>query len=145
VVARYTTPISGTPPFSVTTCVQRFIPYNGDSHIGLVLQDSASSRILFFRIHNNGSFIISHYNTSTSNNADVGAANPSSSGNIFLYCPIWLRMTISGGTMTASYSYDGTQFIDHYSESSTAWLTSAVAAGIGWNNCYGNFTSFVVA
>ena len=129
-----------TGDFTIITKVARFhVPWNNFFSAGLVMRDSATGRLVMWGLCKRSTYEGIHYfkfNSPTSFNSEPLLRSFSE----FKY----LRCRFVGSTVYADMSYDGTNWVQHVSETITSFLTGFNQVGIGVfrNNNDGNSSYF---
>ncbi len=113
--------------FTMTMKLQKlFTPWNNYFNAGLVMRDSTSGRLIMWGLCKRSTFEGAHYMKFSS--PTVFSSEPFLRAfSEFKY----LRCRFVGITVYADFSYDGSNWIQHYSETITSFLTGFDQIGIG--------------
>lgn len=102
----------------VTGCVSTLFPVNY-SGVGIGMRNSTTGTIVLFSIGNEGNLTVSRWTNLTSFSTTQATLTLHTNGK-----PIFLRVTDGTGSRVFSYSFDGREFLDCYSEANNAHVGS---------------------
>lgn len=121
-------------PYTLTVgAIQTFVTATGGSSVWAAAGDSGSGKLLLngraIFGPNSSTFAsyIAHANSPTANLVDVQSLT-----TVVAYGPVWFRIQDTGTTMNYSFSHDGINFIQVFSEADTAFLPIQPANEVGF-------------
>ena len=106
----------------IVGCVTTLLPTNY-SGAGIMMRNSTTGAIILYSIGNDGVLTISRWSSATAYGTTPASISLSANGK-----PIFLRITDGTGSRVYSYSFDGREFLDCYTEANNAHVG---APGVG--------------
>jgi hypothetical protein len=117
------TPISATTTLTVAMMCDVTFTNAQAAMCGVGFYESATTKLEVVTVYggNGGSIMqVNQYGSPTTFSSNVYNGNCLGIGN-----PLWLRLTISGGNLTLTYSFDGVNFPSGYTEAVNHFFTTA--------------------